>query len=99
MATILGPRGFEIKRCTDGEATREGIIHAWRQLISESADGDVGVVYYSGHGGKVEMEKTTSEAGQPWRFQFLVPTDFDKTTDADFRGIADVELSHMQRPR
>ena len=33
----------------------------------------------------------------PWRYQFLVPTDFDKGKNGNFQGIMDVELSYLLR--
>ena len=33
----------------------------------------------------------------PLRTQFLVLMDFDQTTEQDFRGILDIELSYMLR--
>ena len=34
---------------------------------------------------------------KPWRSQFIVPLDYDQTKEEDFRGILDVEMSHMLR--
>ena len=52
--------GFEESNITflmdDGEnpdPTMENIINAFKQLVSDSEQGDVAFVHYSGHGGKV----------------------------------------------
>jgi Caspase domain len=103
MTDLLAKRGFVIDRCCDAEATRDGIIEAWRRLIADAEGGEAAVVYYSGHGGLArvaESEGTGVAAGgvrHPWRYQFIVPMDFHATTDTDFRGIANVELSRLLR--
>lgn len=93
----LKNRGFEIEQCCDEQATRDGIYKACNSIIEKSAEGDAVVVYYSGHAGlaKATAPRLESQAGRPWRFQFIVPTDFDNTTDDNFLGIVDVELSHL----
>jgi hypothetical protein len=68
-----------------------------------SSKDDVVVIYYSGHGGLVESKldagKSNEQKGsqKPWRYQFRVPIDYDQTMNEDFRGILDVEISHMLR--
>lgn len=37
------------------------------------------------------------DSHENWCTQFIVPVDYDKSTDEDFRGILDVELSHLLR--
>lgn len=69
-------------------ATRAGILEGLKQLIEQSQDGDLAVVYYSGHG-----QYTPSSDGEPRRFQALVPTDWSETTAQDYRGISTWELS------
>jgi hypothetical protein len=63
------------------------------------------VIYYSGHGGLVQSpvrptggsEQGANGENAPWHYQFFVPIDYDKTTKKDFRGLLDVELSHLLR--
>jgi hypothetical protein len=98
MSTVLQDRGFQLARCCGSEATRDGIRAAWQQLVLESSTDDVVVVYYSGHGAEVISDKKTEqrEPTQSWRHQFIVPMDYDEKA-GDFRGISDIELSHMLR--
>jgi hypothetical protein len=103
MARTLGELGFEISQCCGISATRDGILQAWRQLIESISPEDSVVVYYSGHGGVVESAEKrdrniqVSDLTTPWRYQFLVPMDFDERKKDDFRGILDVELSYLLR--
>src|SRR4051794_5955999 len=97
VAKILGHLDFDITRCCGTSATRDGILSAWRRLIEKTSPGDAVVIYYSGHGGIVESPGKPGQGLQdldlatPWRYQFLVPMDFDKSTSGDFRGVLDVE--------
>lgn len=101
MAGVLTKYKFEVTKCSGYNATRDQILSAWRQLISESSAEDVVVIYYSGHGGLVKSSQNTSDqkggSKMPLHSQFLVPMDFDQTTEEDFRGILDIEISHMLR--
>lgn len=40
MAEVLEKYGFEMKRCIGPNATRDGILVAWQELISISSCGD-----------------------------------------------------------
>ncbi|KUL82056.1 hypothetical protein ZTR_10676 [Talaromyces verruculosus] len=88
VATLLARHGFDVMRCCNQDASREGILGAWQQLISQIQQDDVVFIYYSGHGGLVEP----SQAGNNRRYQFIVPTDYGED---GFRGILDVELSFL----
>ncbi|KUL81418.1 hypothetical protein ZTR_09658 [Talaromyces verruculosus] len=88
VAGLLTRHGFEVMRCCKEGASREGILGAWQQLISQIQQDDVVFIYYSGHGGLVEP----SQAGNNRRYQFIVPTDYGED---GFRGILDVELSFL----
>jgi hypothetical protein len=92
MASLLGKREFEVRRCTGADATRAGILGAYDQLIRDTEDGDASFVYYSGHGGVVHPEDTPAGERFPV-FQFIVPTDFEESRRDDFRGILAPELS------
>ena len=93
MDAALAGRGFAVRRCESDNATRDGILDAYRRLIADTGAGDVALVYYSGHGGyAVPLDGETTEAAGNKR-QFIVPTDFRKPTGDDFRGITAVELS------
>jgi hypothetical protein len=100
MSGVLESRGFSVMQCYKESATRDGILSAWEQLTSESSEDDIVVIYYSGHGGLADSEPRTIDEQptwpeKPWRFQFIVPWDYDQTTEEDFRGISDIEISHM----
>ncbi|PTL82495.1 hypothetical protein DAT35_16925 [Vitiosangium sp. GDMCC 1.1324] len=85
MADALGALGFGVLRCVGAEATREGILQGYRRLIEVCAPGEAAFVYYAGHGAR----SPEPEDG----FQFIVPADFERSTEEDFRGITSLELS------
>lgn len=93
MTDVLCRRDFEVCRCVGPDATRDGIIAAYRRLIEATDTGDVALVYYAGHGGYVEPGPgEITQTGDNTR-QFIVPTDFERSGIGDFRGITAVELS------
>lgn len=93
MAAALGALGFEVDRRTGTEATRQGILDAYRRLIARTGAGDMALVYFSGHGGYVlPGPGETTRPGDNDR-QFIVPTDFHESAPGDFRGITAVELA------
>ncbi|OJT20884.1 hypothetical protein BO221_28715 [Archangium sp. Cb G35] len=87
MADALGALGFGVLRCVGAEATREGILQGYRRLIETCAPGEAAFIYYAGHGAK----SPEPEDG----FQFIVPVDFERSTEEDFRGITALELSGL----
>ena len=96
MSSTLGDLGFRVSTCCGPEATRDGILKAWRYLIEQTSNNDILLIYYSGHGGLVEAppeQVTSSLYGSSWRYQFIVPVDFDERPDHGFGGILDLELS------
>lgn len=103
IENVLSGQGFGIDTCCGKDATRDGIRAAWRDLLLKITDQDVVVIYYSGHGGLVESqqgdgaESQETEQGQPLRYQFIVPIDYDRTNVGDFRGLLDIEISHLLR--
>ena len=87
---LLEKQGFvrtEIIECIAGQATRDGILKAYRALIDRTQTNDVVVVYYSGHGGFAD-----DRSGR--RVQYILPTDWVDNDDV-FRGIVDAELSDL----
>ena len=95
IARALRSKGFEdIAICAGDKATRDGILNGWRSFIGSLSRSDAAVIYYSGHGGLVEQPNTSGQVRSGQR-QFLVPVDYGDTTDDDFRGVLDVELSHL----
>ncbi|KAE8358109.1 caspase domain-containing protein [Aspergillus caelatus] len=105
MGSVLERKGFILTECSGLNATRDGIKSAWSKLVQQCSDKDVVVIYYSGYGGLVQSsihltpdsEHRANGEKVPWRYQFIVPIDYDKTTEDDFRGVLDVELSHLLR--
>ncbi len=91
MAEMLEGRGFQVDRRTGKRASRDGILEGYRQLAERSGAEDAAVVYYSGHG--ILTRNQTPAQGQPPWMQGIVPTDFDDSTTADYRGITSWELS------
>ncbi|KAI9035713.1 uncharacterized protein KD926_002964 [Aspergillus affinis] len=99
---VLESKGFVAETCFGEDATRSGIFQAWERLIFETTEDDAVVLYYSGDGGLVQSPQgdksvETDDDTRPWRYQFLVPVDYNQSTEDDFRGILDVEISHVLR--
>ncbi|HWO25648.1 MAG TPA: caspase family protein [Kofleriaceae bacterium] len=88
MQEMLGRRGFDVDVCLGPAATRDGILAAYDRLIARCAEGDVAVIYYSGHG---FYSLPVLASGRPWHG--IVPVDLGASTDDDFRGITAWELS------
>ncbi len=87
VAETLGGLGFELSLCMGADATREGILQSYRRLIQSTRPDEAAFVYYAGHG---------AWSPEPGRgFQFIVPVDFDQSTEEDFRGITSPELSGL----
>lgn len=99
MADLLDALGFETDICINRDATRVGILSRYKRLIQDTMDGDVVVIYYSGHGGLAANPEyrpmTKSTAPQPRYYQFIVPVDMEESSDDDFRGIMSFELSAL----
>lgn len=95
MSNVLERHGFEIVRLVRSDASRDRILAGWKHLINicTSSD-DVVVIYYSGHGGLVESTEAT---GPSRRYQFIVPFDYSESTADEFRGILDIEITHLLR--
>src|SRR4051794_2663605 len=87
VAEALGGLGFDVTPCVGADATREGILQRYRRLIDTCAPDEAAFVYYAGHGA------WSPEPG--FGIQFLVPVDFDSSTEEDFRGITSFELSGL----
>ncbi|KAK2684822.1 hypothetical protein QWA68_016319 [Fusarium oxysporum] len=95
MQSILEEHGFT---CTKScPATRENIFVAWNDIIEQTPQGGAVVIYYSGYGGMAEKRDKGNDGKTCRRLQYLVPIDFGKTKENDWRGIADVELSQLLR--
>ncbi len=95
MDDALSEWGFDCTRLTDGSATRATILAAYRALIDQSQTGDAAVIYYSGHGGRVRDLSAIDEVTNT-HWQFIVPADFNESTEREFRGIMAGELRAMQ---
>lgn len=97
MAEALRKNDFnDIITCVSTEATREGILTRWMELIHRTTPDDAIVFYYSGHGALVKPDSNDAEKRTQSRsLQFIVPMDYDKKNEKDFKGILDVEISHF----
>ena len=87
MADALGALGFDVVRCVGEDATREGLLQGYRRLIEACAPDEAAFVYYAGHGARSPAPGDV--------FQFIVPVDFERSTEEDFRGITSLELSGL----
>lgn len=97
MGALLETRGFCITRRLDDEATRQGILEAYKNLITQTKPDDCVLIYYSGHGARAKNPEYNENhpAKSPAYYQFIVPTDIYDSTDTDFRGITTHELSSL----
>jgi len=78
-SSVLGGLGFDVTSLLDSDATREGILQAMVTLVSGSAEGDVLVVQYSGHGTHVlDLDGDEKAGGDAYDDQdeALCPVDF-----------------------
>jgi hypothetical protein len=95
MDEVLRQLGFECTRLTEAGATQAGILAGYRALIDATQPGDVLIIYYTGHGGRIRDVSSINETTNAY-WQFIVPTDFDDSTTDDFRGILADELRALQ---
>jgi hypothetical protein len=93
MESTLSHLGLTIETCDGSDATRDGILAAYRRLIDTVGPDDAAVVYYSGHGGRVSPPPPGAGAPDLMDLQFIAPYDFHDSKPDDFRGITSVELS------
>ena len=96
-AGALSDHGFTVTRAVGADATLDGIVTRYRQLIADTSAGDCAVVYYSGHGGRQVNALATRRPDLPAYLQYLVPTDFDDRSGGRFRGLLAEQLSLLQR--
>ncbi len=68
-------------------------MDAYEHLISQARPDDAVVVYYSGHGAYARDPALAEGMPGPGVLQFIVPTDYEESSEDDFRGIANIELS------
>ncbi|KAM0544700.1 hypothetical protein ACHAPJ_011687 [Fusarium lateritium] len=100
MATVLEKWEFkDITKCVGKDATYDGILNAWKELINKTSSEDAVVIFYAGHGGLVEDSAKSPDYSTPARYQFIVPVDYNAPTKNDdaapFNGILDVQMSHL----
>ena len=90
MAALLQTRfDFdEVRLMTDGEATREAILSAIKDLEARSAAGDVALFYYAGHGSQVRNSGSSEADGLD---ETIVPADVPDGAD----DIRDKELRSL----
>lgn len=102
MQQALGAFGFP---CTTvvGEATREAILGALRELVAwtrKVGPSAVVVIYYCGHGGRTRILGRDGKPQSPW-FSHFVPVDIESgnpcgVTDFELAGILD-ELTRVTK--
>lgn len=99
METVLGGKGFDpIQTLTGEAASRDGIVNAVEEVIGAAGEQDAVVLYYSGHGGRMQHPdwEARQAAGLPAYLQFIVPWDIESSTDDNFHGLLAEELSELQ---
>lgn len=96
VAAALRSNGVDLPESRfliDGDATRERVFLAWRQMVKAAEPGDTLVFSFAGHGGQEE------EFGPPWderdrRDETLMLADFDPAHPENGR-ISDDELQTL----
>lgn len=96
MANALRLWEFTCTLCEAENASRAGILEAYKQLIDGASQDDTIFVYYSGHGGICRQPDYETVVRPRAAMQFIVPTDYDESREGDFRGITNFELSMLQ---
>lgn len=101
MERILGDRGFtDLRVHRTAEETRyHAVEEALTRLAEETRNGDAVVVYYSGHGSLLPVPGNLRglRPDAPAYLQYLVPSDHEDSTAADFRGYLAEELTAVLR--
>ncbi|MFJ8691594.1 caspase family protein [Streptomyces roseolilacinus] len=95
IGASLRAHGFDVHPVDGPDATRAGILGAYEDLIRATRPGDAALVYYAGHGSRLD-EGPGHPPGAPGELRFLLPTDIARSTADDFRGILGDELSVLQ---
>lgn len=94
ICLALQPYGFATPKVLIGQdASRDGIIDAYEDMIAAHQADDAAVIYYSGHGGRA-LNPLKRKVESPEDLQFVVPTDFG-APGAGFRGIFAFEMSAL----
>lgn len=91
MSAMLQERRFAVEVRIGAQATRDGILAGYDELIARCRPDQAAVFYYSGHGYREILEK---EHSRSW--QGISPTDMNASDTNDFRGITAWELSIKQ---
>jgi hypothetical protein len=93
----LRSHDFDVKTIIERDATYDGIIGSYDDLIASTQPDDAVVVYYSGHGGRSPNRSGGEDPSTPTWLQYILPTDIDDRSGGAFRGILAEELSELQR--
>lgn len=97
MESLLADRGFEVRR-QETDSTREGILGAFRELVEDTIAGDSVVLYYSGHGARLEPSSPGNGSTIPTEaLRAIVPLDADASVPGDLRLITGLELAAFQQ--
>lgn len=88
LTDALGFPAENLRLLANAEATRENLLAALDRLVTETAENDLVVVYYSGHGSRAAT--ADGREGEPWE-ETLVPHDSGRG-EAPNRDIASLEL-------
>lgn len=94
IASTLSEAGVEdVTTLLDGQATRQAILAAWKDLIARSAQDDILVLSYAGHGAQeIEWVKGSEEDGMD---EVFLLAGFDVTSPLNGQRLRDDDIAAM----
>ncbi len=94
MSALLARYAFtDVVTLVGGD--RAAVLAAIHDLVDRTCPGDAAVLYYSGHGWRLEVPGDRRRDGGLGEFQGISPADVAQTTASDFRGILADELTAL----
>ncbi len=90
IASLLRARtpNLDLRILREAQATRDGVVAAWNQLVKDAQAGDEVLFYWSGHGSQIRDESDDEDDG--WD-ETLVPFDSGRI-DQPNRDLVDDEI-------
>ncbi len=94
IAAALSTSGVQdVTVLLDGEATREAVLSAWREIVARAKAGDTVIFSYAGHGGQ-ELERVSGSEADGLDEVFLL-AGFQVGASGNAERIVDDELNRL----